>query len=218
MLRPIRIAAPAEPLLTLDDVKEWGRHDSILEPVTFAACISAATDLLDGWNGILGRCLVTQTWAWETSNMVGRYLDLPFPDVSEVILDAYSATPVRELVYDTGSLTSVGPGVFCTDAYLSGAEPGATSCRLEERNRCTRLRLEGVAPRVPAQESEGAVRVIMTAGYGAPGDVPGGIRVAAFLLAQNWAENREAAVVGTMVSTLPYTVRSLLAPHAVGGI
>lgn len=59
-----------------------------------------------------------------------------------------------------------------------------------------------------------AATVRFVAGYGTlPGDVPESIRQAILLLVSHFNENREPAVVGTVVNDLPLSVRALLTPY-----
>lgn len=55
-----------------------------------------------------------------------------------------------------------------------------------------------------------AVRITYTAGYGGAADVPQTIKQALLLLVAYWYENREAAVGGTDVKTLPYAYQALI--------
>lgn len=92
MIAPELITPPAE-LLTLPEVKahldvDGSHHDTLIQ-----GYVAAAVDWLDGWNGVLGRCILTQTWA--TRHAALEDLDLPFPDVVSAVvtyLDAAGAT------------------------------------------------------------------------------------------------------------------------------
>jgi uncharacterized phiE125 gp8 family phage protein len=61
-----------------------------------------------------------------------------------------------------------------------------------------------------------AATVRFVAGYGSnPGDVPEPLRQAMLLLIGHWYENREAIIVGNIVSELPLAVASLVFPFRV---
>jgi hypothetical protein len=62
VLVPVRTAAPAQAPITLDQAKQHLRvlHDD--EDEYIADLIEAATDYLDGYSGVLGKALITQTW------------------------------------------------------------------------------------------------------------------------------------------------------------
>lgn len=65
MVAPIRTVAPAETPVTLTEAKAHLRVDFDDDDTLIASLVNAATDYLDGWDGILARCLVTQTWTLE---------------------------------------------------------------------------------------------------------------------------------------------------------
>lgn len=62
MLAPVRVTPPAEPPVSLEEAKAHLRVDFGDDDLYVAGLIEAATAHLDGWSGILGRALVTQTW------------------------------------------------------------------------------------------------------------------------------------------------------------
>lgn len=87
-MRLSRIAAPQQQPLTLEEVKahlklgpEHQEDDLLVQGL-----IDAAVDHLDGYRGILGRCLVTQTWRADITRL-GESIALPFPDstVTEIL-------------------------------------------------------------------------------------------------------------------------------------
>ena len=73
--------APAVAPISLADAKAQTRVDHNDEDVLIQHYIDAATSLLDGPTGILGRCLVTQIWRMGIDKLTGPIL-LPFPDSS----------------------------------------------------------------------------------------------------------------------------------------
>lgn len=75
----VRTTAPAEAPITLSEAKAQIRVDHNEEDVLIQHYIDAATSLLDGSAGLLGRCLVTQSWKMEVDALTGPIL-LPFPD------------------------------------------------------------------------------------------------------------------------------------------
>ena len=58
----MRVIAPAEPVVALADVKADLRVDHSDPDSVIQAQIDPATSQLDGYSGVLGRCLVSQTW------------------------------------------------------------------------------------------------------------------------------------------------------------
>ena len=81
-MRMTLIAPPAEPPVSIDEAKEHLRIAPEVgdEDQLILRLIDAATQHLDGYRGVLGRCLVTQTWKAEITRL-GERLSLPFPDV-----------------------------------------------------------------------------------------------------------------------------------------
>jgi uncharacterized phiE125 gp8 family phage protein len=58
-----------------------------------------------------------------------------------------------------------------------------------------------------------AVEIQFTSGYGTASAVPQAIRNGMLLLVANWFENREQAIVGTIVSELPWGVEACITPE-----
>ncbi len=63
MRRPVLVTPPEILPVTLAAAKAHLRVDFSDDDSLIEGLIKAATDHLDGWTGILGRCLVEQTWA-----------------------------------------------------------------------------------------------------------------------------------------------------------
>ena len=83
MQRPVLVTAPAELPVTLAEAKAecrvWhGDEDAMIERY-----VRAATAHLDGWSGILGRCLMTQRWR-ATFDAWAPCLRLPFTNLDNV--------------------------------------------------------------------------------------------------------------------------------------
>jgi hypothetical protein len=87
---PVRVTPPATAVVLLADLKEHLRVDHADDDALITAYEAAAVAYLDGWRGILGRCILSQQWA-VTYGEAGTYR-LPLPDVSEVSVDAGTAT------------------------------------------------------------------------------------------------------------------------------
>ena len=85
MYRPVRITPPTELPIVVEDAKAFLRVDGADENALIEALIGAAADHLDGRAGILGRCLVTQTWRYRWDGF-SRCLDLDMPGATAAIV------------------------------------------------------------------------------------------------------------------------------------
>ena len=67
MLAPIRVTPPDITPVSLADVKAHLRVDHTEDDAMIGALLTAATERVAGWSGILGRCLVELTWQQDFS-------------------------------------------------------------------------------------------------------------------------------------------------------
>lgn len=199
MLRPVQTVAPAANVVSTDDIKghviavEFDDDDALLDRL-----VSAATAHLDGWSGILGRCLISQTWRIDIDGFCysdipgvpsGYGLRLPFPDVSEITsITYYDADNVQQTV--AGSSYSLKEDAVGSFVWFDS---------------------DFTIPSMYLRPD--AMSVTFVAGYGdAATDVPEPIRQAIMLLAAHWYKNR-AATSDAPMSELPFAVSSLIAPY-----
>lgn len=194
MLAPVRTTAPAATPVSLTEAKLHLRVDHGDDDTLITSLIQAATDYVDGWAGILGRCLVTQSWRqdfcdWPTC----RVLRLPFPDVSAATVKYFDEDNTEQAVAD--AMVTV----------LSDA-----------RGSFVRFSDEFTYPGLYDDRAD-AVQVTITAGYGEAADVPSAIKAAILLLVGHWYANREA-VTSETATVLPMAVDALLAPYRRVGI
>lgn len=116
------ITPPADQPVTLAETKAFLRVDHDEDDAGISAMLAAAVNLLDGRNGILGRCLEPATW--------------------ELVLDAFPAAEIRLPLGPVVSITSVtftnpdsedaalpadayvlAASTFCADVVPAGAWP-----------------------------------------------------------------------------------------------
>lgn len=199
MLAPVRTDPPSAAPVTLAELKahlrviERDGNGNVLpyeDDTLIEAYIKAAVDHLDGWAGILGRALVTQTWRQDFAGFGCLRLAL-------------------------GPVASVTSVTYFDAANETQTLPSATYVRLTDA-RGTYLGLAPNAswPRTFARQD--AVSVNYVAGQAAA-DVPAAIKTAIMLLVGNWYANREAATE-TAMSVLPLGVQALLAPYRRVGV
>lgn len=188
---PELVTAPAAALLTRAEAKRHLRLDEAdtSEDALVDGLIGAVTAHLDGYAGILGRCLINQTWrvwfdCWHPC------LRLPFADISAATV-TYAPETGAAVTVATGAyrllVDAMGGYIAFEDSY------GGAGVTLASRQ---------------------AWGVQLVAGYGATADaVPAAIRQAALLMIGHWYANREAVNVGNITSELPLGAQALLAPH-----
>lgn len=78
---PRLVIPPATMPVEVKDIKEIASVDFADDDDTIASHILAATGLLDGYSGLLGRCLISQTWSITFAGWQDVFT-LPFPSVS----------------------------------------------------------------------------------------------------------------------------------------
>lgn len=190
MLRPVRTAAPpALTLVTLADAKLHSHIDSSDEDALLTALIGAAEAHLDGYGGILGRALLTQTWERKFA-CFEHMMRLPVGIASEIVGIAYfdannapqtlSASIYELLTDEIGSYVGLKPYQQWPSAY----------------------------------RRSDAVAVTWKAGYGATAaTVPADIIAAMKLLIGHLFENRETVVIGETAIVLPLAADVLLGKY-----
>jgi uncharacterized phiE125 gp8 family phage protein len=186
MLAPVRTVAPTAPVLTIDEVKAHLRVDHADEDQLIIGLIDAATAHIDGYNGILGRALVTQTWTVDFPTFRNR-LDIPLGPIQSATIQYYDSTDVqRTLATSVYAVLSDGLGPYVA------------------------LRYNQQWPQTYTRDD--AVRITFVVGYGAAASVPVAIRAAMLLLIGHWYDNRSTVSVGEAASEMPVSAAALLAP------
>lgn len=194
MYRPVLVTPPQTTPVSLAEAKAHLRVDHDDDDELITAMIAAATDHVDGWSGVLGRALVTQTWR-QDFDCFHACLRLPLAPAVSITAVKYVDPDGVEQTVDSNNyeLRSDGDGPY-VQFFTTFAAPA--------------ISLEGKA-----------VSVTYVAGYGEADDVPAPIRHAMLLMIGHWYDNREAAVVtsGT-AQPLPMAVDALLAPYRRVGV
>lgn len=125
MLAPVRTVPPAEDPVGMDEIKRQIVVDHPDDDLRLEFLLQAATDHFDGWTGVLGRALVTQTWRQDFSGFGCLRLPLwPVQSVAEV--SYFSAANAKETldasVYELradalGSYVDLMPGLSWPSVY-----------------------------------------------------------------------------------------------------
>jgi uncharacterized phiE125 gp8 family phage protein len=168
MFRPVLISPPSQTPVTLEEVKaqavvDFGDDDALLTTL-----LEAAVSHLDGFAGVLGRAMVTQTWRVQHSRW-SRDIHLPVPDVSAVAItyadtdgDEQTVAPEHIRIYPTAT----GTMVQIRSAFDLPA-----------------LEADNIAP----------ISLDFTCGFGGASDVPAALKLAVKSLAAAWYEDRTQA-------------------------
>lgn len=174
MLRPVRVAEPTEYPVSLDEARVHLKREEGEDDGLIMALVEAATDHLDGYSGVLGRCIVTQQWRQDFASW--SPLRLPFPNVTAVSVAYSDANGESQTVEaaDHRLIDAVrGPEVYFRPSW---SEPALES------------------------GAHAPVQVTFTAGYGPASRVPGSIKAAILLHVGTLYEHRESVVTGTIVA------------------
>lgn len=196
MHRPVLVTAPDMLPVSLDEAKLRLRVDHADDDALIEGLIRAATEHLDGWNGILGRCLVEQEWR-QDFDLFAACLPLPFGPVISIASVTVAGSPV-----DNGSYalrTDAGGHVRVEFDGLSAS--GATS-----------IIYKAGYPTIPEVSGDG-----ITPAIPAKSTVPDPIKVAILLLVGHWFQYREA-VTSVSINELPFAVNALIAPYRRVGV
>lgn len=169
MLKPVLITPPAEDPVTLAEVKAQMKVDDAFEDTLIDGYIKAAVAQLDGYSGILGRCLVDQVWRVSVSDFGrGRLMRLPFPDVSAVVVKYYDADNAEQVL-------------------------PATNYEILQDATSSFVRFNSGFSAPALYDRADAVAFEITAGFGAAANVPAPIKVAVQILAARFNRDREGA-------------------------
>lgn len=186
-MKPVRTVAPTEPPVSLAEAKAHLRVDFEDDDGLIAALVDAATEHLDGYTGILGRALVTQTWRQDFCDWpADRVLRLKLAPVASV-------TSVKYFDASNAEITVAASGNYALLEDASGAYIKFTS---------------GFSAPALYDERDDRIRVTFVAGYGDPAEVPAAIRAALLLIVGDLYKNRDAGAVAPNAA-----VSALLQPY-----
>ncbi len=180
-----RVTAPAATPVSVDDMLEhlWTVYDNTADSY-LQRLLTAATSHTET---VTGRVLVSQQWRGYLQEWPAGDSSIPLPFGRTVSVDALNWL-------DAGG----------TDHTISDFIPAVV----------------GPEPQImpadtwPSDElfSVDPIRVLFTAGFGDPEDVPEDLRQAIAMLAAHWYEIREAVITGTQINKVPMAYDALVNP------
>ncbi|MCJ8139569.1 head-tail connector protein [Falsirhodobacter halotolerans] len=93
IMRPVLVTPPQGSIVTLEELRLQCRADEVQEEDALLLSLrDAAMAHLDGWYGILGRCILSQTWQQDFATVGPVRLALPdITDLEVVRVDAEGA-------------------------------------------------------------------------------------------------------------------------------
>jgi uncharacterized phiE125 gp8 family phage protein len=181
-MRPVLITPPSAAPVTIEAARAHLRVDHADDDALIEGLVAAAVSHLDGWTGVLGRCLEAQTWELALDRFPAREVGLPLGPVVSVTSIKYDGPDGTERTVDPAGYVVDGRPLEGWVIPVAGFAWPATI------------------------DAVNAVRVRWVAGNGCPAAV----RQAILLLVGHWYERREAA--GETAAEIPFGVRSLIAP------
>lgn len=189
-LSPELITPPAELAVSLAELKTHARVDHADDDADLTSYLKAAIGYFDGYSGVLGRAIVTQTWEFALPGFpVGR-LRLPLAGVQ--------------------SITSVK--YYDADSVLQTVTGGTYRLLKDSDGHFIDLAPDQSWPSPIGRDD--AVTVRFVAGYGLAAAVPEGLKVLIKLLAADLYQNREAIGQSGLVETPIFN--SLMSPYRAG--
>jgi uncharacterized phiE125 gp8 family phage protein len=186
----IIVTPPTDPVLGLPEVRDHLNDPPASQDQNLKSMALAAEGHIDGRDGWLGRCLITQTWKQVEKDFPAGRLAIKLSPVQSVTSLKYLDTAEVEQTLVEGTDFLVIPGPHNT-SYL--------------------VPVVGTVWPLTAPRDD-AVRLTFVAGYGGPNDVPVVIKQALKLLIGHWFDNREAVALGTISKELEFTTNALLEP------
>lgn len=186
---PVRTVAPAAEVVDLTLLKEHIRESGTAEDTVLQGYLDAAISYVDGWSGVLGRCLVNQTWRQDLGDWSAP-IWLPFPDISSITSIAY------------------------TDAAGDSQTLASSNYELIQRVYSAGVAMKDAFDWPTLDDDiDAPVRITFVAGYGAAAtDVPWPLRVAIMQIAATWYERREA-VADAAPGIAPWAASALLSNY-----
>lgn len=183
MIKPKLITAPASAPVTLEDVKKHLRVFYTDDDDYIEGLLQAAIAHLDGYQGILNRCLVSQTWQTAHCHFCHR-METLFTDTTAVAVKYYDADGDLQTIDNAANV-----------AYLVYPD-------------YIHFKSDFVFPVTDRRDD--AVLIESTHGYA---EIPQNLILAIKILVAHWYRNRVPVSFGNAPANIPFTVDALIAPH-----
>jgi uncharacterized phiE125 gp8 family phage protein len=171
-----RAVAPATLPITLAEIKDQLRISGDAQDALLYRLAESAVDVVDG-EGLLGRAMITQTWAQYASQSPGWVRLEMGPFIALVSVEYYDAA-----------------------GTLQAADVADFETRLQDDYVICKPKADREWP--TADTRQDAIKITYTAGFGAAVDVPPGLKHALLLLVTHWYENPGAST-GEALSAIP---------------
>lgn len=184
MIKPALIEAPTVQPVSLAEVKDHLRIEHDDDDAIINALIAAATTHLDGYGGILGRCIMQQKWKVSADRFCSRRIDLPFENNSAVVVKYFDNAAQEQTVAATDYevLTdTLGSYVLMSVAF----------------------------PHVDLANTHDPAWVEIVSGAQTTVEVPENLKLGIKMLIATWYEHRDGGNAGP---GLPVGVEQVLAP------
>ena len=188
-IAPVQTVAPTNTPVSLFVARAHLRVDGSEEDELIASLIDVAVSHLDGWSGILGRCLMTQTWR-QDMGCFPPFLRLPFPNVQSVTVQYYDASNALQTV-------------SAANYFLVNRVDGAA------------VELASTASWPSHYLRPDAVQITMVCGYTS---VPPSIKAAILLHVAHLFVNREPVNIGNITTMLPFAYDALGSKYRMVGV
>jgi uncharacterized phiE125 gp8 family phage protein len=182
-MKPVLITPPASEPVTLGDVKKHLRVFFADDDTYLEALVKAAIAHLDGYGGILNRCIMSQ--AWQTTHCrFSRRMETIFTDTTAVVVKYYDADGAEQTI-DAANYKVYSDYIRFNDGF---AFPNVN------------------------RDRDDPILLISTHGY-AEDLVPETLVLAIKILVAHWYRNREPVTFGGIPSKILFAVDALIAPH-----
>lgn len=187
MMQLYQIAEPDQELIALQEAKDYLRVVDDDSNPQISGLITAARQLLDGPNGILGRCLARSTWRLDLHSFPRGPIRLPLPPFLSIEHMNY--------LDSAGDLRSLSINQYRIARMIGGQ---------------TALTPVGDWPGTVSQSD--AVQTTYRAGYTAT-TLPAPLKLAMLILVGHWYETRGTLVA--YGGEPPWAVDGLIAPYKI---